>query len=367
LVLPVLASVPRHDIRFAPLAVVAVGAGVEAVWYVVAVLRAGRVGALVAVVDWLTELLVLVLPVLPAVAAGRPGESEYFNAVNMAAIGLGLAGWPVWAAAGTAGTIGAATILTAAVPTGSSYPVWNAVYDGLGTIGAVLVAWVIAALLRHGARLSDTQRETATLRAHELGRERERLRQGRVLRANLLTTLERLAEPGMLADATASEQVRREVEWLRGLVDGGADDESSAGEPVDLATGLAMLAAEKAALGLTVDIQFLDGPHPGAGWTRLEAVAGEAVVGAVREALTNVGKHAGVAHATVLLSAVEDALVIDVVDVGRGFDPSAVRPGLGHVGSIADRVNGIGGSIEVRSSPGTGTRVRLRVPRQAAR
>jgi signal transduction histidine kinase len=50
-----------------------------------------------------------------------------------------------------------------------------------------------------------------------------------------------------------------------------------------------------------------------------------------------------------------------VEDDGRGFDRWAVRAGVG-LSAMRERVEGLGGEIEVRSRPGEGTKVVLRVP-----
>jgi signal transduction histidine kinase len=59
------------------------------------------------------------------------------------------------------------------------------------------------------------------------------------------------------------------------------------------------------------------------------------------------------------------AVDVFVRDRGRGFDPSTVaedRYGVRH--SIIDRMQRHGGTAEVRSTPGEGTEVRLRLPRE---
>jgi len=57
--------------------------------------------------------------------------------------------------------------------------------------------------------------------------------------------------------------------------------------------------------------------------------------------------------------------VFEVVDDGRGFDPSAKGYGTGLQG-IADRLGALDGTIEVRSAPGAGTTIRGRVPAMSA-
>jgi len=92
-----------------------------------------------------------------------------------------------------------------------------------------------------------------------------------------------------------------------------------------------------------------------------------AVFRAVQEAINNVVRHAGAE--TVLLEVAENGgvLEVDIEDDGRGFDvadvggPSPSGRGLGILG-MHERMELIGGSAKVASSPGGGTRVSLRVP-----
>ena len=81
-----------------------------------------------------------------------------------------------------------------------------------------------------------------------------------------------------------------------------------------------------------------------------------------QEALANVVKHAGASGATVCIAAEDDTVSIEVSDNGRGFDPAAV--GRGHFGlrSMRGRVADLGGRLEVRSTPGSGTVLRVEVP-----
>jgi signal transduction histidine kinase len=56
-----------------------------------------------------------------------------------------------------------------------------------------------------------------------------------------------------------------------------------------------------------------------------------------------------------------EAVLARVLDDGRGFDPSSTRAGVG-LSAMRERVEVLGGEIEVRSRPGEGTTVALRVP-----
>ena len=82
----------------------------------------------------------------------------------------------------------------------------------------------------------------------------------------------------------------------------------------------------------------------------------------VREALTNARQHSAARHVWVTLGASEDELVAEVADDGRGFVPGTPHEGLG-LSTMGERATLLGGDLEVRSEPGEGTRVRLRLAR----
>jgi signal transduction histidine kinase len=78
------------------------------------------------------------------------------------------------------------------------------------------------------------------------------------------------------------------------------------------------------------------------------------------EALQNVAKYAHATHAEVRLSASGDELAFEVTDDGDGFDTGTMPPGSGLQG-MADRLEALGGILEVRSEPGVGTNVTGRI------
>ncbi|HEX6346757.1 ATP-binding protein [Umezawaea sp.] len=89
-----------------------------------------------------------------------------------------------------------------------------------------------------------------------------------------------------------------------------------------------------------------------------------AVVGAMREALTNAAKHGGVRRVSVFAEVSEAEVFALVRDRGRGFDP-ATRCGADRRGipdSIERRMRHEGGAAVIRSAPGEGTEVELRMP-----
>ena len=89
-----------------------------------------------------------------------------------------------------------------------------------------------------------------------------------------------------------------------------------------------------------------------------------AVVGAVREAMTNAAKHAEVRRVSVYAEVAEAEVFALIRDRGRGFDPatSGAPDRRGIADSIEGRVQQQGGLAAVRSTPGEGTEVELRMP-----
>jgi len=81
----------------------------------------------------------------------------------------------------------------------------------------------------------------------------------------------------------------------------------------------------------------------------------------ILEALQNVAKYARASRATVALACPDGHLEFTVADDGVGFDAVTATAGTGLQG-MADRVAAVGGSLRVRSAPGTGTAVHGRLP-----
>jgi signal transduction histidine kinase len=79
------------------------------------------------------------------------------------------------------------------------------------------------------------------------------------------------------------------------------------------------------------------------------------------EALNNVAKYADASSVEIRLAQVDGELRFEVVDDGRGFDTSATTHGTGLQG-MADRLDAIGGSLEVKSAPDRGTTIKGTVP-----
>ena len=79
----------------------------------------------------------------------------------------------------------------------------------------------------------------------------------------------------------------------------------------------------------------------------------------VSEALTNVAKYAHAEHATVRMERADGRLLLEVSDDGVGGASPSAGSGLR---GLSDRVAALDGALDVRSPPGGGTRLRVRLP-----
>jgi PAS domain S-box-containing protein len=86
-----------------------------------------------------------------------------------------------------------------------------------------------------------------------------------------------------------------------------------------------------------------------------------------QEALRNAARHGHARHATVSLARTARELSLTVTDDGRGFDAAAARrnDGIGLV-SIEERARQVQGQATIRSQPGNGTTITVRVPAHVA-
>ncbi len=81
----------------------------------------------------------------------------------------------------------------------------------------------------------------------------------------------------------------------------------------------------------------------------------------VQEALTNCVRHARAAHIAVSVSRQDDSLAVSITDDGVGFNPAQRAGGLGLRG-IEERVREVHGVLTIRSAPGAGTTLTMKVP-----
>jgi signal transduction histidine kinase len=83
-----------------------------------------------------------------------------------------------------------------------------------------------------------------------------------------------------------------------------------------------------------------------------------------QEAMHNTVKHGRASQVALRLAQVDDEVVLEVQDDGVGFDASASFPGHLGLHSMRERVANMGGTFEIESAPGAGTRIRVQVVSQ---
>jgi len=89
------------------------------------------------------------------------------------------------------------------------------------------------------------------------------------------------------------------------------------------------------------------------------------IMNILREALSNSLRHGQARHITLLAGRNDEAIALSVQDDGVGFTPNGNR---GHgLGNMQARATALGGSLQVESTPGKGTRVILNLPIVTAR
>jgi signal transduction histidine kinase len=86
------------------------------------------------------------------------------------------------------------------------------------------------------------------------------------------------------------------------------------------------------------------------------------VVQLAREALSNVSRHAEAATCRVSLYRDQDAMVLEVDDDGRGFDPARATGAGQGLRNLRERAQALGGHTEIASTPGQGTKVQVTIP-----
>ncbi|MDH5824713.1 sensor histidine kinase [Luteimonas sp. RD2P54] len=137
----------------------------------------------------------------------------------------------------------------------------------------------------------------------------------------------------------ALAQVRRAVSGIR-----------AAGIAAELASARLLLETDGVAFGYR-----LDGD---AGGATLPHGVETALALTVREAVTNIQRHARASHAEVRLALEDGEAVLHIVDDGRG---GAIVPGNGLAG-MRERLEAEHGRLRIEAAPGGGTRIEARVP-----
>ena len=218
----------------------------------------------------------------------------------------------------------------------------------LRLLGDLLGAGIAAAQLRQELQRTALERERMRLAAEV----HDGLAQDLALAMRELALLD--SSP---SDEASRERLRAAVTSAHGIVRSRLKGMIAAPGLGGLRPALEELCARFAHRGVRVELR---------GDERLPEVSPEVAVVALRvlsEALTNVERHAGAAHAVIEARAADGRLQVAVTDDGHGFD-AAAGPSEGHFGLLLmrERARAAGAELVVDSAPGRGTRVALDLP-----
>jgi signal transduction histidine kinase len=154
----------------------------------------------------------------------------------------------------------------------------------------------------------------------------------------------------------AVEQIDEEIVKLRRLI---TELRPASLDTIGLEAALQALAEQhRQASGIEIDCDLA---LPREKDERPTPVLETAVYRLVQEALNNVSKHSMARHAELAVRARRGAIEIELSDDGVGFEPSLVREGFGLVG-MRERAALLGGTLEIDSTKGAGTRLRASIP-----
>jgi signal transduction histidine kinase len=248
-------------------------------------------------------------------------------------------------------------------------------------LGGVAAAWLLGRFAHnyrtYAARLEERTIELEQAR-EELARRavtEERLRLARELHdvvahamsviavqsgvgAHVADTNPQEAARALAAIEATSRAALEELRRLLGVLRQ-EDEPQGALAPVPGLADLDSLLAEVGKAGLAVKLQ-INGTRP-----PLPAGVDLSAYRIVQEALTNVVKHAGPAHAQVVVGYRDQDVTVEVTDDGRGAVTSASdgRVGTGHgLIGMRERVQAFGGDLQTGPRPGGGFRVAARLP-----
>ena len=173
-------------------------------------------------------------------------------------------------------------------------------------------------------------------------------------------TLEKLeAEPANARREFSA--VRRELDTVIAEIRQFITAEAETEKPVDFSAVLHSL-VQRVRNGTAAQIALHCDPGASGRLTSDRAVQ---LANITREALSNSLRHGKPQRVEIALRSARETVTLEISDDGTGFDPKAPgRSGVGLV-SMTARTQEIGGTLDIQSTPGRGTRVVVRIPASA--
>jgi two-component system, NarL family, sensor histidine kinase DevS len=227
----------------------------------------------------------------------------------------------------------------------------------------ILAEW--AAIAIANARSVARDRLRRTMEASERERKfwarelHDETLQGLAALRVLLGSALRVGTPEGMSGAIdqATDELGGEIDKLRALI---TELRPAALDELGLMAAIEAL-TERSAVTAGLDIKTEFAIPETWGRERLDPELESTLYRLVQEALTNVVKHARAERVDLLVSMNGHAVTVSVRDDGVGFDPATTSEGFGLVG-MRERLELIGGHVQVSSAPGRGTEVRAELP-----
>jgi signal transduction histidine kinase len=250
--------------------------------------------------------------------------------------------------------------LAAAVVIGAA-DLWTRGIINQGTLNSDILLLLAAIAIGHVARLGATAHEQLKRATEMAAATRTRERLARDIHDSVLQVLALVARRAQALGGEAADLGRLAGEQeaaLRTLISSSTPVVALGGQ-ADVRAALGRLASASVTIAAPASPVTLPGN------------VAEELVAAVASALDNVTQHAGAgARAWVLLEDHPAGVTITVRDDGAGFaagelDRAASAGRLGVAQSICGRLRDLGGHADIRSVPGEGTQIEMRVPRPA--
>ena len=235
--------------------------------------------------------------------------------------------------------------------------------------GTPIAAFLLLTVIQLGLSMNVFRSRNAQPSLHRAARDEQlsamryriELKAAAVMHDTVLNHLAAIANaPDGPLNTKLRDQIDRDLEVLVGEewlldADGAADQETH----VEWRNSrLFHVVEESRQLGLEVDVS-----GDVSAISRLGAERAIAVALATKQCLVNVSRHAGTDRAEVVVYGSDREVSVMVIDTGKGFsedETSADRLGLRH--SVRRRIETVGGTVQVWSTPGKGTSVMIRVP-----
>jgi signal transduction histidine kinase len=227
----------------------------------------------------------------------------------------------------------------------------------------ILAEWAAVAIAN--ARSVARDRLRRTMEASERERKfwarelHDETLQGLAALRVLLGSALRVGTPEAMSGAIdqATDELGGEIDKLRALI---TELRPAALDELGLMAAIEAL-TERSATTAGLDIKTDFALPETWGRERLDPELESTVYRLVQEALTNVVKHARAERVDLKVSMDGGAVTVSVCDDGVGFDPATTSEGFGLVG-MRERLELIGGHVQVSSAPGQGTEVRAELP-----